>query len=80
MSYPPADDRLRHLLAQEINTRVDAWKLAFLIADDLVKSPEIRRELARIVSAHTTGRPCGDRNCPHCFAAQLANPSQENPA
>ncbi|MCX4232082.1 hypothetical protein [Streptomyces ortus] len=70
-AYPPVDDRLRHLLAQEINTRVDTWKLAFLIADDIVKSPEIRRELARIVSAHTLGKPCGDRNCQHCFDARL---------
>ncbi|WP_314411412.1 hypothetical protein [Streptomyces sp. DSM 40484] len=69
MTYPPADDRLRHLLAQEINTRVATWELAFLIADDLVKSPEIRTELNRIAAAHTAGQPCGDRNCHGCFTA-----------
>ncbi|MEV4861484.1 hypothetical protein [Streptomyces ossamyceticus] len=72
--YPPADDRLRHLLAQEINTSVDTWKLAFWIAGNIVKSPEIRREMARILSAHTLGRPCGDRNCEHCYDASLNAP------
>lgn len=78
--YPPADDRLRHLLAQEINTSVDTWKLAFWIAGNIVKSPEIRREMARILSAHTLGRPCGDRNCEHCYDASLNVPAAVPPA
>ncbi|MFF2228987.1 hypothetical protein ACFVV7_37375 [Streptomyces globisporus] len=71
-TYPPADDRLKHLLAQEINLSVDTWKLAFWIADGIVKSPEIRAELERIADAHHTGQPCGDRHCAHCFEAQTA--------
>jgi hypothetical protein len=78
--YPPADDRLRHLLAQEINTSVDTWKLAFWIAGNIAKSPEIRREMARILSAHTLGRPCGDRNCGHCYDASLNPPAGPAPA
>jgi hypothetical protein len=70
--YPPADDRLRHLLAQEINTRIDTWKLAFVIAGLIVDSPEVRAEVDRIGAAHAAGQPCGDRNCPRCFGTQLA--------
>ncbi|WP_394436204.1 hypothetical protein [Streptomyces sp. SGAir0957] len=69
MTYPPADDRLRHLLAQEINCNVDTWKLAFSIADAIVNDPEIRTELDRIGAAHAAGEPCGDRNCEACFTA-----------
>ncbi|MGW2920340.1 hypothetical protein ACWDBF_21115 [Streptomyces angustmyceticus] len=76
-SYPPADDRLRHLLAQEINLSVDTWKLAFWIADGITKSPEIRRELDRIAAAHAAGQPCGDRNCQHCFDAHLTEAIKE---
>lgn len=79
MSYPPPDDRLRHLLAQRINPHVDSWKLAFFIAGCVVDDAEIRSELDRIAAAHAGGQPCGDRNCAACFAARLANPSQENP-
>lgn len=72
MSYPPADDRLKHLLAQEINLSVNTWKLALWIADGIVKNPEIRTELERIAGAHHKGQPCGDRHCERCFKAQLA--------
>lgn len=58
MTYPPADDRLRHLLAQRINCHVD--------------NPEIRAELARVAAAHASGEPCGDRNCRACFEASTA--------
>jgi hypothetical protein len=71
-AYPPPDDRLRHLIAQEINTSVDTWKLAFRIAGDVVNSREIRAELDRIAAAHTAGEPCGDRNCRACFDAATA--------
>ncbi|MCM8555652.1 hypothetical protein [Streptomyces sp. STCH 565 A] len=80
MSYPPDDDRLRHLIAQEINTSVDTWKLAFWIAGNVVRNPQIQAELVRISRAHASGQHCGDRNCFSCFGAQLANPTQENPA
>jgi len=70
-TYPPADDRLKHLLAQEINLSVDTWKLAFWIADGIVKSPEIRAELERIASAHAAKQPCGDRHCQRCWDARL---------
>jgi len=73
--YPPADDRLKHLLAQEINLHVDTWKLAFFIADGIVKDPIIRAELERIAAAHQAGQPCGDRHCKRCFEAQLAKAS-----
>lgn len=77
MTYPPADDRLKHLLAQEINLSVDTWKLAFWIADGIVKSPEIRAELERIAAAHAAGQPCGDRQCELCWTAQLnADPTR----
>lgn len=79
MSYPPADDRLRHLLAQRINCHVDTWKLAFFIAGAIVDDPEIRSELNRTAAAHAADLPCGDRNCRACFDAQLTNTgSQEN--
>jgi hypothetical protein len=68
-AYPPADDRLRHLLAQRINCHVDTWKLAFFVAGAIVDDPEIRAELDRIAAAHTAGQPCGDRNCRACFDA-----------
>lgn len=74
MPYPPADDRLRHLLAQRINCHVDTWKLAFFIAGAIVDDPAIRAEMARIAAAHTAGEPCGDRNCAHCWNASLATP------
>ncbi|MFF5445440.1 hypothetical protein [Streptomyces sp. NPDC012888] len=74
MSYPPADDRLRQLLAQEINLSVDTWKLALWIADGIVKNPDIRAELDRIADAHHAGQPCGDRHCGHCFAAAGGQP------
>lgn len=44
-AYPPADDRLRHLLAQRINCHVDTWKLAFFIAGAVEDDPEIRAEV-----------------------------------
>lgn len=69
MTYPPADDRLRHLFAQRINCHVDTWKLAFFIAGAIVGDPEIRAELDRVETTHAAGRPCGDRNCPACFSA-----------
>ena len=72
MTYPPADDRLRHLLAQRINCHVDTWKLAFFIAGAVVDDPEIRAELDRIGAAHAAGEPCGDRNCRACFTAATA--------
>ena len=75
MTYPPADDRLKHLLAQEINLSVDTWKLALWIADGIVKSPEIRTELERIAAAHARREPCGDRHCQHCWTARFAVPS-----
>jgi hypothetical protein len=75
MTYPPADNRLMHLLAQEINLSVDTWKLAYWIAQGIVKSPEIRAELERIAVAHSTGQPCGDRNCHHCWDARLTAPT-----
>ncbi|MFD9564418.1 hypothetical protein [Streptomyces sp. NPDC059994] len=70
-TYPPVDDRLRHLLAQEINTSVDSWKLAFWIAGNIIKSPEIRAEFRRIETAHAAGEPCGDRHCDACFVARM---------
>ncbi|WP_329217411.1 hypothetical protein [Streptomyces microflavus] len=73
-TYPPANDRLRHLLAQEINTSVDTFELALWIADGIVKSPEIRAELERIANAHAANTPCGDQHCSHCWAASLNNP------
>lgn len=78
MSYPPADDRLRHLLAQRINCHVDTWKLAFFIAGAIADDREIRDELARIATSHAANEPCGDRNCAHCFATRFATPSQES--
>ncbi|MFD8805609.1 hypothetical protein [Streptomyces sp. NPDC059597] len=69
MSYPPPDDRLRHLLAQQINCHVDTWKLAFFIAGAIADNPEIRAEIDRIGAAHNTGQHCGDRNCQACFEA-----------
>ena len=78
MSYPPADDRLRHWLAQRINCHVDTWKLAFFIAGAIVDDPQIQAELARIAATHNAGQPCGDRNCRSCFTAQFATPAQEN--
>lgn len=79
-AYPPADDRLKHLLAQEINLSVDTWKLALWIADGIVKSPEIRAELERIAAAHAADQPCGDRQCERCWKSSLANPTQETSA
>lgn len=75
MAYPPADDRLRQLLAQEINLSVDTWKLALWIADGIVKNPEIGAELARIAAAHQAGQPCGDRHCGHCFESAIGGQS-----
>lgn len=69
--YPPADDRLRHLLAQQINLSVDTWRLAFWIADGIVKDPAIRAELERVAAAHGKGQPCGDRHCEACFVDAL---------
>jgi hypothetical protein len=80
MTYPPADDRLRQLLAQRINCHVGTWKLALFIAGAIVDDPEIRAELDRAAAAHAASQPCGDRNCRACFTAHLATPSQENPA
>ncbi|MFI5985095.1 hypothetical protein ACIBEA_30040 [Streptomyces sp. NPDC051555] len=71
-AYPPIDDRLKHLLAQQINLSVDTWKLAFWIADGIVKDPAIRAELERIANAHSSGQPCGDRHCARCFTAAFA--------
>lgn len=69
MSYPPADDRLRHLLAQRINCHVDTWKLAFFIAGAIVDDSDVRDEIERIGAAHARGQHCGDRHCPVCFKA-----------
>jgi hypothetical protein len=71
MTYPPADDRLRHLIAQEINPHVASWKLAFFIADGIVTSREVRGELKRIAEAHAAAEHCGDRNCEHCWTASV---------
>jgi hypothetical protein len=68
-SYPPADDRLRHILAQRINCYVATWKLAFFIAGDLVDAPSVRAELERIAASHAAREHCGDRNCRACFTA-----------
>lgn len=75
--YPPADDRLRHLIAQEINPNLDSWKFAFWLATNIVNSPTIRAELRRIETVHAAGEPCGDRNCTACFAACLAPAAEE---
>ncbi|MFB7359613.1 hypothetical protein [Streptomyces gardneri] len=69
MTYPPPDDRLRHLIAQQINPSVDSWKLAFFLADSIVTSPEILAELDRVATVHAAGQPCGDRQCRRCFEA-----------
>ncbi|WP_030169069.1 hypothetical protein [Streptomyces sp. NRRL S-813] len=66
-TYPPADDRLRHLIAQRINCHVDTWKLAFFIADAIRDDSDVCREIDRIGAAHAVGQPCGDRNCRSCF-------------
>ncbi|MGY1439469.1 hypothetical protein [Streptomyces reniochalinae] len=71
-TYPPSDDRLRHLIAQEINVSVDRWKLAWWIAGGIVKDSAIRAELHRISDAHAAGEPCGDRHCTHCWSAMTA--------
>ncbi|MEV7654604.1 hypothetical protein AB0O39_10580 [Streptomyces anulatus] len=76
--YPPVDDRLKRLLAQEINCSVDTFKLALWIADGIVKSPEIRAELERIATAHHAGQPCGDRHCAHCWNATLTGSATED--
>ncbi|MFD7609675.1 hypothetical protein [Streptomyces sp. NPDC059828] len=75
MSYPPADDRLRHLIAQELNPHVDSWKFAFWLATGLMNNSEIREELERIVTAHANNEPCGDRNCKSCWRAHFATPA-----
>jgi hypothetical protein len=77
VTYPPPDDRLRHLLAQRINCHVDTWRLAFSIAGAIVDDREIRAELDRIAAAHTAGQPCGDRNCEHCWTASLTTTTEE---
>lgn len=79
-AYPPADDRLKHLLTQEINLSVDTWKLAFWIADGIVKSAEIRAELERIAAAHAQNEPCGDRHCQSCWNAAVAGSTKETSA
>jgi hypothetical protein len=71
MTYPPHDDRLRHLIAQEINPHVASWKLAFFIADGIVTSREVRGELKRIAEAHAAAEHCGDRNCEHCWTVSV---------
>lgn len=75
MTYPPADDRLKHLLAQEVNLSVETWKLAAWIADGIAKNPEIRAEMERIATAHHSGQPCGDRHCARCFEASIGGES-----
>jgi hypothetical protein len=77
MTYPPHDDRLRHLIAQEINPHVASWKLAFFIANGIVTSREVRGELKRIAEAHAAAEHCGDRNCEHCWTASV---TAEDPA
>ncbi len=80
MAYPPADDRLRHLIAQEVNTSVATWKLAFWIAGNIIRDPEIRAELRRIEAAHAASKPCGDRHCDTCFNSQVtADPETPTP-
>jgi hypothetical protein len=71
MTYPPSDDRLKHLIAQQLNPNVDSWQLAFWIASNIVNSPEVRVEIDRIGAAHAANEPCGDRHCGRCFQAQL---------
>lgn len=70
-TYPPPDDRLTHLIAQEINCNVESWKLALFIARGVTESPEVQAELRRIEQAHADGEPCGDRNCRSCWNASL---------
>lgn len=74
MPYPPADDRLTHLVAQEINPLVGSWRQAFWLAQAVVKSPHVQAEIRRIAAAHAAGEPCGDRNCEACWAATTAAP------
>lgn len=71
-TYPPADDRLRHLIAQELNPHVDSWKFAFWLAKGLMENPSIRAELKRIAEAHAANEPCGDRNCADCWRSRFA--------
>lgn len=82
MTYPPHDDRLRHLIAQEINPHVASWKLAFFIANGIVTSRAVRGELKRIAEAHAAAEHCGDRNCEHCWTASVtaAAPAAASPA
>lgn len=71
MTYPPADDRLTHLIAQEINPHVVSWKFAFWLAQGIVKDPAVQAEIRRIGKAHAAGQSCGDRNCEACWNARL---------
>ncbi|MFI7315177.1 hypothetical protein [Streptomyces hygroscopicus] len=75
--YPPADDRLAHLIAQEINPHVESWAFAFWLAQGVARSPEVQAELVRIGRAHASGQPCGDRNCAACFTAQTTATTEE---
>ncbi|GAA4706232.1 hypothetical protein [Streptomyces youssoufiensis] len=77
MSYPPSDDRLTHLIAQEINPHLDTWKFAFWLAQGIVKCPDIQAELRRLGEAHAAGQHCGDRNCEHCWTATLGPSGEE---
>jgi hypothetical protein len=80
MTYSSHDDRLRHLIAREINPHVASWKLAFFIANGIVTSREVRGELKRIAEAHAAAEHCGDRNCEHCWTASVTAAAPSAPA
>jgi hypothetical protein len=68
-TYPPSDNRLAHLIAQELNTRLESWRVALFLAEEVVKAPEVQAELRRMNAAHAASQPCGDRNCTQCWQA-----------
>lgn len=78
-TYPPTNDRLTHLIAQELNTSVGTWKFAFWLAQNIVKDPSVQAELQRISQAHTAGQPCSDQNCAACFGA-ATDPTPAEPS
>lgn len=68
---PPSDNRLAHLIAQQLNVHLD-WHLALLLAEEAVRSPTVQAEVQRIGQAHADAEPCGDRHCTTCWAAHFA--------